>query len=131
MAVTIKAVVMWAQLDRVNEMSGKYQVDLTNLSDAAVAALESEGIEPGFTEEKQHFVTCKSQRPIVARDADRAVLTGINIGNGSTAVAVIKPYAWTFKGKKGVSASLEQLVITELVEYEDDDVSTATLDEAL
>ena len=129
--VSIRATVMWAQLERKNEMSDKYQVDLTQLSDKAVDALEGMGIDVGFTEEKQHFVTCKSTRTIRARDADGASLEGINVGNGSLAVARIKPYEWKFKNKTGVSASLERLIITDLVEYEDADVEPADLDEAL
>jgi hypothetical protein len=43
-AVKIKADVMWAYLVKPNDMSGKYQVDLCNLSDKAVEALESMGI---------------------------------------------------------------------------------------
>jgi len=34
-AVKIKADIMWAYLDKVNDMSGKFQVDLCNLSDKA------------------------------------------------------------------------------------------------
>ena len=39
--VKIKADIMWAYLSRTNDMSGKYQVDLCNLSDNAVQALEA------------------------------------------------------------------------------------------
>jgi hypothetical protein len=38
-SVKIKADVMWASLGKVNEMSGKFQVDLCNLSDKAAEAL--------------------------------------------------------------------------------------------
>ena len=129
--VTIKADIMWAQLNKKNEMSGKYQVDLVNLSDAAVHALEAEGMEPRFSEEKQSFITCKSTRPIFAKGQDGESLNDINIGNGSKCVAVIGSYEWKFKGKEGVSPSLDQLIITHLEVYETDDVDEATLDEAL
>ena len=43
--VKIKADIMWAYLDRMNDMSQKYQVDLCNLSDAAVSALEGNGYQ--------------------------------------------------------------------------------------
>ena len=129
--VSIRATVMWAQLERKNEMSEKYQVDLTQLTDKAVDALEGMGIDVGFTDEKQHFITCKSVRPIRAKDADGASLEGINIGNGSLAVGRVKPYSWKFKNKEGVSPSLERLVVTDLVEYEEMDIDPADLDEAL
>ena len=44
-AVKIKADIMWAYLTKPNEMSGKYQVDLCNLSEKASEALESMGID--------------------------------------------------------------------------------------
>jgi hypothetical protein len=37
--VKIQAEVQWASFDKVNEMSGKFQCDLANLSTAAVEAL--------------------------------------------------------------------------------------------
>ena len=43
-AVKIKADLMWANLQKRNDMSGKYQVDLCNLSPAAVGALEDMGL---------------------------------------------------------------------------------------
>jgi hypothetical protein len=41
----------------------------------------------------------------------------VKVGNGSKAKAVINPYEWKYKNKKGVSPSLRKLVITELIEY--------------
>ena len=45
----------------------------------------------------------------------------------------IKPYEWKFKGKSGVSPSLDRLVVTELEVYDDADadVEVFDLDEAL
>jgi len=40
----IKATIYWANLKQPNKMSGKYQVDLGNLSSKAVAALEERGV---------------------------------------------------------------------------------------
>ena len=121
MAIQIKADVMWAQLEQLNDMSGKYQVDLCNLSDAAVAALEKKGIDVKFKDDKQSFITCKSKHPIRAKDVDGADLQGVKIGNGSKAVATISTYSWKFKGKEGISPSLNNFVITELETYEADE----------
>jgi hypothetical protein len=115
--VKLKADVMWAQLDKVNEMSGKYQVNLCNLSDAAVLALEELGIAVAEKEGQGRFITCKSANPIKAFDADGDEIVGVKVGNGSKAKAVINPYEWKHKNKKGVSPSLRKLVITELIEY--------------
>ena len=130
--LTIKATIQWAQLEDKNQMSGKYQTDLTQLTDAAVTALQGLGINVLHKEDRGFYITTKSTRPIYAKDSDGASLQGIKIGNGSHAVAVIRPYEWTFQGKAGVSPSLDKLVITELVAYEDDaEFDTADLDEAL
>ena len=116
-AVKVKAEIMWAFLNKPNEMSGKFQVDLCNLSDKAVGALEEMGIEVKTKEGKGAYVTCKSTRPIAAYDDGGSLLEGDILGNGSKAAAIITPYAWSFKGKKGVSPSLRKMVITELVPY--------------
>jgi hypothetical protein len=116
-AVKVKAEIMWAFLNKPNEMSGKFQVDLCNLSDKAVGALEEMGIEVKTKEGKGAYVTCKSTRPIAAYDDGGSLLEGDILGNGSKAAAIITPYEWSFKGKKGVSPSLRKMVITELVPY--------------
>lgn len=127
--VKIKADVMWANLDKPNEMSGKYQVDLCNLSDAAVNALESMGLSVRQKDDKGYFITCKSNQPIKPFDKTGDVLEGMSIGNGSKAVALIGSYSWTFKNKEGVSPSLKKLVIDELVTYDDAEPATALVDD--
>lgn len=131
MSVQIKAVVFWAQLDKVNDLSGKYQVDLCHLSDRAVAALEAEGVDVKFKDDRQSYITCKSTHPIRAVDVDGASLEGINIGNESQAVATVGFYSWSFKGNKGVSPSLNRFVITDLVSYEADDDAPFNPEDAL
>lgn len=129
-SVKIKAKMMWPFLDKVNEMSGTYQVDLVDLSDKAIKAIEEMGIVVKHKEGKGSFITCKSQRPIHAYDEGGSRLEGVNIGNESEAVVVLGFYDWTFKGKKGRSPSIKKLVVTKVVEYagagaideEDDDI---------
>lgn len=128
--IKIKANLMWAFLDRVNDMSGKYQVDLTNLSEKAIKAIEEMGVVVKYKEGKGPFITCTSQRPIHAYDDGGAKLEDVNVGNDSEAVVVLGYYDWQFKGKKGRSPSIKKLVVTKLVEYagagvdvdEDDDI---------
>lgn len=119
--VKLKADLMWAYLDRQNEMSQKYQVDLCNLSTAAVSKLEEMGIGVRQKEDKGHFITCKSSNPIKAFDRDGDVIQGISVGNGSKAVAMVSSYEWNWKNKNGVSPSLKKLVVTDLVSYEGSD----------
>lgn len=118
-SLKLKATIYWASLDKVNDLSGKYQVDLCNLTEGAVTALKELGVvarvkasqpECGF------MITCKSKYPIVAQDTDGDEIEK-NIGNGTKANCIISSYAWEFKGKKGMSPQLDKLTITELVEY--------------
>jgi hypothetical protein len=117
----IKCDIYWAQLNKMNEMSGAYQVNLCNLSDAAAEALEEMGLSVNQDSEKKadmgKYITCKSKnKPMKAFDVDGEEITE-DIGNGSKAKALVSTYSWTYKNKKGVSASLIKLVVTDLVEY--------------
>jgi hypothetical protein len=118
--VKIKADVFWCQHTKVNDMSGKYQLNLCNLSDAAVDALEAMGISVQTGEDKKaeqgRYITCKSQSPIKVFDADGDLIEEA-IGNGSKAKALVGAYEWSYKNKKGISPSLGKLVITELVDF--------------
>ena len=119
--VKIKATVMWCFHNKPNYMSGKFQLDLCNLSDNAVQALEGLGLEVRKREdkpEKGFYITCKSTVPMKVFDASGNDLNNVAIGNGSTATAVVGAYSWTFKNKKGTSASLTKLVVDNLVAYD-------------
>lgn len=129
--VKIKADVYWCQHTKVNDMSGKYQLNLCNLSDAAVDALESMGINVQVGEEKKsemgRYITCKSQSEIKVFDTEGDLIKEA-IGNGSKAKAVVGTYEWTYKNKKGISPSVGKIIITDLVEFDaeselnDDDI---------
>jgi len=122
MAIKLKAKLFWAQLNEPNEMSGKYQVDLANLSDAAVKELTALGINVNERADDEFgrgkYITCKSTYPIKATDDNGLpIATDIRIGNGSEAIAVVDAYDWKFKGKSGKSPSLTTLVVTDLIAY--------------
>ena len=118
-AVKIKADIMWAYLTKPNEMSGKYQVDLCNLSDNASKALEDLGIDVKTKEGKGKFITCKSTRPITAYDDGGSQIDGSLLGTGS------------YQKKKGVSPGLKRLVVTEYIPYVGSDVSNFALEDDL
>ncbi len=122
--ITIKADIMWAYLTRTNDLSGKYQVDLTNLSDGAVLALEGMGIQTRNKEDRGNYITCSSRNPIKAYNPSSDEIPGDIVGNGSKARAVVGFYDWTFSGKKGRSPSLMKLVVDELEMYEGSDTAT-------
>jgi hypothetical protein len=131
--VKLNAEIKWAFFDKVSEMSGKYQVDLTNLSEQAVKALEAIGVTVRKREDKPEngwYVTVKSNNPIKPVDEKGNSITAI-VANGSKATALVSAYNWTWKNKSGVSPSLMKIVITDLKEYvpeggvadlEDDDI---------
>ena len=121
-AVKIKADIMWAYLDKVNDMSGKYQVDLCNLSEKAAEALQDLGLEVKFKEGKGKYITCKSTRPITIYDDGGSILDGSMLGNGSKAVALVDAWEWSYQKKKGISPGLKKLVITEFKAYTGADV---------
>ena len=131
--VTIKATVMWCNHNKLNEMSNKYQLELTNLSENAVKALESLGLEVRKREdkpEKGFYITCKSVRQMdKIFDKTGASLIDVSIGNGSTGTAIVGAYDWAFKNKKGLSASLIKMTIDNLVAYDAED--TPVTEEAL
>ena len=119
--VKVQADVMWAFLDTPNQRSGKYQVDLCNLSSEAVAKLQGMGINVRKKDdqpEKGFFVTAKSVNyPIKAEDREGNPVAG-KVGNGSKAIALLKPYEYTYQKKKGVAIGVSKLIITDLVVYE-------------
>lgn len=118
--------IYWAFTNKPAEMSGKYEVTLGNLSEAAVTNLTGMGIEVRFREDKPeqgNFIVCKSTMPIEVVDAAGVPITAM-IGNGSKAIAKVGAYEWTFKNKKGTSPSLrDRLVVTELVRVGADETS--------
>lgn len=136
--VKMKCVVYWASTNKVNDMSGKYQINLGQLSDEAVAALEALGLDVAdgsgalkangdadeVKQEMARYITCKSNLPIRVFDADGIVIPeDVMIGNGSKAKAIVGTYDWKYKNKKGTSPSLKRLVVTDLVEYAEGGVS--------
>ena len=62
-------------------------------------------------------------------DKTGASLIDVAIGNGSTGTAVVGTYDWSFKNKKGLSASLIKMTIDNLVAYDAED--TPVTEEAL
>ena len=129
--VTIKATVFWAELNKRNQFSDKYQVVLGELSKPAAVALEEMGIEvKDKGDEKGLHIVTKSNYPIPAYTDEGGVIDDRTlIGNGSKAVASIGYYDWNFKGNSGRSPTVNRLVVTDLLAYSDDggdvDVSEA------
>jgi hypothetical protein len=132
--VTVKATIMWSFHNKINGMAEKYTMDLCNLSDNAVKALESIGInvlKRADKPEKGFYVTCKSKHPMKVFDTNGNSLQDVAIGNGSTATAVVGTYDWAHKTKRGLSPSLVKAVVDNLVEYNSTSNTTQLEEEAL
>ena len=111
----------WACLKETNQLSGKYQVDLCNLTDAQVARLEEEGIKVRTkNDDRGFFVTAKSKYTIPPYDKNGDEIQA-KIANESKADVLIKPYSWKSPtGAKGTSVGITKLIITDLKEYNPD-----------
>ncbi len=124
-SVKFSCTIMWANLHTRNEKgkfpSNKYDFMCTNLSPAAVDALESVGLKVGINAKKPeqgHYIKCKSERPFVVRGEDGEVMEDATIvGNGTKAVVIVEPYQYNFKGTLGLSPSAKRIQITDLKEY--------------
>ena len=128
----IEATLYWPNLDRPNDMSGKYQVDLGNLNDTAIKTLKGLGITPrdgspkkDTDPDKGDFVTAKSNYPIkvVFKQGISPVEANV-IGNGTVAKVKVNAFNWKFKNKEGTSLGAQKLQVIKLSEYvidKDDD----------
>ena len=132
--IPVKVDLFWAFLNEPNKMSEKFQVDLCNLSKEAVKKLTDIGVEVKNDDKKSDqgfYVTAKSKMyPILAVDPDGRKIEA-KVANGSKGVAFIKPYEYTFKGKKAMGVGVSKIVIQDLIVYETDGVSDEDLDEAV
>ena len=132
--IPVKVDLFWAFLNEPNKMSEKFQVDLCNLSKEAVKKLTDIGVEVKQDDKKSDqgfYVTAKSKMyPILAVDPDGRKIES-KVANGSKGVAFIKPYEYSFKGKKAMGVGVSKIVIQDLIVYEKDGVSEEDLDEAV
>lgn len=116
--VRVKATVKWANTKDTDAMTGKYQVDLTQLSEAAVEALREVGIEPREKDGDGWLVKCRATKPIRTVDPD-GVAVEDELGNGTLVTAVLFP--WTVEkgqAKGKVVPKVARLIVTKLIARE-------------
>ena len=112
----------WASLQEPNSMSGKYQVDLCQLSDEQVATLEDIGLNVRTKgDDRGYFVTAKSAKfPITAYMEDGTVFEGM-VANGSKANVKAEAYEWTHSPTKrsgwAIGVKIGGLTLTDVIEY--------------
>lgn len=106
---------MWSYTSKVNELSGKYQMDITKLDKETVKALKAAGLNvkkgEGDKASWGFYLTAKSARPVSVVDAAKQPYTKEFVPNGSEVKCSVKPYEYDFKGKKGVGAGLQAVMV--------------------
>tara|TARA_R110002072_G_scaffold182346_2_gene338521 strand:+ start:309 stop:770 length:462 start_codon:yes stop_codon:yes gene_type:complete len=121
----VRGTARWASVFDVNQLSGKYQVDICNLDKKTVKDLEKLGltVKKGEDDKKEYglYITAKSGKyaPMVLDNNAQPMDGSVLIGNGSKIKASVNPYSWTYPptGKSGISAALNKLMVLKLVAY--------------
>lgn len=112
-------VLYWANVHTPNDMSGKFQVDLTNLSDERINWLEDQGINVRTKEnlpEMGTFITAKSQYPILTVDTSGKIMEDL-LGNGTVADIIFDTYSGKNKFGTYAGVSVKKVVVKSLVPY--------------
>jgi len=114
----------WSKLDRKDEFSDKYQMDIGDLSDKSKEVLTSHGVKlKNKNDDRGEFITARTQYLVPVIDSDKKVIDSDTlIGNGSSVrVKVDFNKTHPFVEKYGTSMYLKKVQVTELVEYGKDD----------
>lgn len=120
--VVLKGVTLyWSFLNTRNDLSGKYQVDLS-LNDKQVEGLERHGVNVrNKGDDKGDFVTAKSALyPIPTLDENnQAIGEGVAVGNGTIADVKVTLFPWEHKPTKrsGIGVGATEVRIKKMVEY--------------
>lgn len=93
----VKADIMWASLSEPNSLSGKYQVDLCNLSDEATEKLKEMGVNVKHADEKGNYVVAKSKDYPIKTEMEDGSPVNVKVANGSKGTATVKPYEYQLR----------------------------------
>ena len=126
--ITVKdCTLYWAYLHKVSDRSGKYQVNLCNLSKGDAMALKEAGLTVHEGKEKGHaeygsFIVAKtvaSNGPVQVVDSKRnTIVDATNVGNGTKAnVNIVAYWHADYGNGEGVGCGLQNVQVIELVEY--------------
>ncbi len=114
----------WTKLNRKDEYSDKYQLDVGDLSEKSKEVLTSHGVKlKNKNDDRGEFITARTQYLVPVIDSDKKVIDSDTlIGNGSSVrVKVDFNKTHPFVEKYGTSMYLKKVQVTELVEYGKDD----------
>ena len=114
----------WTKLNRKDEYSDKYQLDVGDLSEKSKEVLTSHGVKlKNKNDDRGEFITARTQYLVPVIDSNKKVIDSDTlIGNGSSVrVKVDFNKTHPFVEKYGTSMYLKKVQVTELVEYGKDD----------
>jgi hypothetical protein len=109
-----------------NADNNKYECTLGNLSDAAVEALKSLGVNVKNKPEQGNYIVAKSKFTFDPVDEDGNKLDAKEFGNGTEAIAIVSSYRHKLSAKFGAAPSVKKLIITKVVKYDPDAAKVAT-----
>lgn len=113
---------VWSDLRKPNELSGKYQITLT-LDEPSTKLLQSKGLpvnKDSTDKNRGNYIIPKrsNKPPTIVDSKNQSVSNEIKLGAGSKVRAQIHAYDYTTaKGKRGKALGLDGIQILELVEY--------------
>ena len=122
----------WASITSPNttfDADGVWTLDVCNLDKKNIEMVKADGLTiKNKGDDRGDFVTIKRKvkrkdgnenaAPIVVDAQKRPLALDILIGNGSLVNVLYSTYDWEFKGRKGTSADLKSVQVTDLVPYE-------------
>jgi hypothetical protein len=101
-----------------NSDNNKYECTLGNLSDAAVEALKSLGVNVKNKPEQGNYIVAKSKYTFDPVDEEGNKLDAKQFGNGTEAIAIVSSYRHKLSAKFGAAPSIKKLIVTNVVKYE-------------
>lgn len=101
-----------------NADNNKYECTLGNLSDAAVEALKSLGVNVKNKPDQGNYIVAKSKFTFDPVDEDGNKLDAKEFGNGTEAIAIVGSYRHKLSAKFGAAPSIKKLIVTKVVKYE-------------
>jgi hypothetical protein len=132
MVITGKA--YWASIATPNttfDPDGIWTVDVGNLDKDSIDQLKNDGLTvKNKGDDRGDFVTIKRKvrrkdgqmnRTPDLVDAKKRQMTNTMIGNGSDVNVLYSTYDWEFKGRKGTSADLKSIQVTNLIPFSSGD----------
>lgn len=115
-SVTVRGVLAFPYLNK-EDNNGKFSLQIGNLSPAAVDKLESMGVDVKFKDGDKYgrgmFISSSSKYPFKPVTLDGAPVDPEVVGYGSTVVATITTYPWSYAGKSGVGVRVLALAVEE------------------